>query len=70
MAQANVIHSTFVIEKSYPKPVARVFATFADPARKRRWYAERGTHAVETFEMDFRVGGAEIDLLAARDREV
>ena len=57
MPPQSVIHSTFVIRKRYPKPVAKVFAAFADPAKKRRWYAEREPNAVDVFEMDFRVGG-------------
>jgi uncharacterized protein YndB with AHSA1/START domain len=37
-----------------------VFAAFADPAKKRRWFAEGAkSHDVEEFEMDFRVGGSE-----------
>jgi uncharacterized protein YndB with AHSA1/START domain len=59
MSEQSVIHSTFVIERSYPKPVERVFSAFADPAKKRRWFAEGLKHDVEEFEMDFRVGGAE-----------
>src|SRR5258706_11655265 len=59
MAQPSVIHATFVIEKRYAKPVARVFAAFSDPAKKRRWYAEREGNTVEKFEMDFRPGGSE-----------
>ena len=59
MPQPSVIHATAVIEKHYPKPVEQVFAAFSDPAKKRRWYAERAGHAVETFEMDFRPGGRE-----------
>jgi uncharacterized protein YndB with AHSA1/START domain len=58
MAQPTVIHATFVIEKSYAEPPARVFAAFSDPARKRRWYAEREGNPVETFDMDFRPGGS------------
>lgn len=59
MPDPSTIHSTFAIERNYPKPVERVFAAFADPARKRRWFAENERHNVEEFEMDFRVGGAE-----------
>ncbi len=59
MNQPSVIHSTFVIERSYPKPPETVFAAFADPATKRRWFAEGEHHDVEGFESDFRVGGAE-----------
>ncbi len=55
-----VIHSTFVIERSYPKPPEHVFSAFADAAKKRRWFAEGENHKVEEFEMDFRVGGAEL----------
>ncbi len=58
MADPTVIHSTFVIERSYPQPPDRVFGAFAQPARKRRWYAE-GDHEIQEFEMEFRVGGSE-----------
>jgi len=57
----SATHDTFVLERTYPKPPDRVFAAFADPAKKRRWYAE-GEHAAERFELDFRVGGIERQL--------
>ena len=59
MPEQPVVHNTFVIERSYPKPPEAVFAAFADPGKKRRWFAERGSTDVESFEMDFRVGGIE-----------
>ncbi len=54
-----VVHDTFVLERAYPTGPERVFAAFADTATKRRWFAESSGHDVESFEMDFRVGGAE-----------
>src|SRR5258705_13155410 len=59
MVEPTVIHDSFVIERTYPAAVERVFAFLSDPAKKRRWYADSETSAVESFEMDFREGGAE-----------
>ncbi|HXM05799.1 MAG TPA: SRPBCC family protein [Chthoniobacterales bacterium] len=59
MQPSSVVHSTIVIERSYPKPPERVFAALADPAKKRRWFAEAENQIVDEFEMEFRVGGIE-----------
>jgi uncharacterized protein YndB with AHSA1/START domain len=60
MEERSVIHSTFVIERSYSATPERVFSAFADPAKKRRWFVEAQHHDVEHYEMDFRVGGKEL----------
>lgn len=59
MDMQPVIHNTFAVERSYSVPPERVFAAFADPAQKRRWYAEGEETQVELYEQDFRVGGTE-----------
>jgi uncharacterized protein YndB with AHSA1/START domain len=59
MQEPTVIHNTFVLERSYPKPPKAVFAAFADARKKRRWFAEGDGHEVQQFELEFRVGGTE-----------
>ncbi|WP_329047303.1 SRPBCC family protein [Amycolatopsis sp. NBC_01488] len=50
----TVKHTTFSLERTYPVPPARVFAAWADPVAKNRWFVSEGAH-----ELDFRVGGQE-----------
>ena len=59
MEPSSVIHSTFVIERTYPVTPERAFAAFADPEQKRRWYLAGDHHTVEDYRLDFRVGGKE-----------
>lgn len=60
MSEPSVVHSTFVLERSFPQPPERVYTAFSDPVKKRRWFAE-GEHKnkVEEFSMEFRAGGEE-----------
>jgi uncharacterized protein YndB with AHSA1/START domain len=60
MSERSVEHATFAIERSYDASPARVFAAWADPAAKARWF---GGHEAEEseFELDFRIGGREVN---------
>jgi uncharacterized protein YndB with AHSA1/START domain len=57
MTENCVKHATFSLERTYPASVARVFAAWADPQAKARWFA--GSAAEH--ELDFRVGGIEVN---------
>jgi len=59
MADQSIIDNTFVIERTYPKTAAAVFAAFSETSKKRRWFAESPDHDVEHYSMDFEIGGQE-----------
>lgn len=59
MEQQKVIHSTFTVERTFPKPPQTVFAALSDPAKLRRWFVGGDQNDVEEFSVDFRVGGEE-----------
>ena len=54
----SATHATFNLERVYPVPVARVFAAWADPAAKARWFAGGPASG---HQLDFRVGGREVN---------
>jgi uncharacterized protein YndB with AHSA1/START domain len=55
MTKRSVTHSTFVLEREYAAPTARVFNAWADQAAKSQWFG------ANDFELDFRVGGRELN---------
>lgn len=59
MSNRSADHATFSIERDYRSRPSRVFAAFADPEQKKRWFAEGEGFEVDSFELDFRVGGHE-----------
>ena len=59
MSERSVSHSTFRIERVYDATPAQVFAAFADPAARRRWFIEGESWDIESCELDFRRGASE-----------
>jgi len=62
MSQRSVTHASFVLERTYPVPPARVFAAFADPRIKARWFGAPDEWEKGEVSMDFRVGGREVSI--------
>jgi uncharacterized protein YndB with AHSA1/START domain len=60
MTTRSVTHATFTVERRYDATPSRVFAAWADPAAKKRWFADAEGWVTTEFELDFRVGGSEI----------
>ena len=54
---SRTAHSTFTIEREFPFPIARVFAAWADPAAKAKWFAGPTEWKQKHREQEFRVGG-------------
>ena len=60
MSERSVTHATFAIERTYDASPARVFAAWATPAAKSRWF--KGPEEGDTdYELDFRAGGREVN---------
>ena len=59
MTKRTATHATFVIERDYPHPPAKVFAAFADPKKKARWFGGPDDWEKSNHKLDFRVGGQE-----------
>jgi uncharacterized protein YndB with AHSA1/START domain len=61
VSQRSVTHATFTLERTYPAAPARVFAAWADPAAKQRWFSGPEEWGPAEHELDFRVGGREVN---------
>jgi uncharacterized protein YndB with AHSA1/START domain len=61
MTLSTVTHDTFVIARTYDTPVASVFRAWADPKRKARWFAGSADALGNGYELDFQVGGREVN---------
>lgn len=61
MTLSTVAHDTFVIKRTYDAPVAEVFRAWDDPILKARWFAGSADALGAGYELDFRVGGREVN---------
>ena len=54
-----IVHASFSVERTLPVPPARVFAAFADPELKAKWFHGPDAWEPRTTTLDFREGGHE-----------
>jgi uncharacterized protein YndB with AHSA1/START domain len=70
MTERSVTHSTFSLERTYDASPARVFAAFADAEAKAQWFAGPEEWGLSAFDLDFRVGGREMNRGGPKDGPV
>ena len=59
MSKRSTQHATFVIERAFPFPPARVYAAWVEPEAKARWFRGPAEWEKSKHKLDFRVGGRE-----------
>jgi uncharacterized protein YndB with AHSA1/START domain len=69
MSERSVTHSTFVVERTYDASPDRVFAAWAQPTAKARWFGVPDDDTGE-YELDFQIGGREVSRGSAPDGQV
>ncbi len=57
----GVVHHSFTIERRFGCTPHQTFSAFADPELKRQWFANPGNWPDGVWELDFRVGGGEVN---------
>jgi uncharacterized protein YndB with AHSA1/START domain len=57
----SVTHAEFTIERQYDCTPAQTFSAFSDPELKGAWFAVPESFENRVWELDFRVGGSEVN---------
>jgi uncharacterized protein YndB with AHSA1/START domain len=60
VSERSIEHASFTFERRYDAAPSRVFAAWADPAAKARWFAGPEDWEAGAHELDFREGGVEL----------
>ncbi len=68
MSERSVTHATFVVERTYDASPARVFAAWAQPTAKARWFGP--DDETDEYKLDFQVGGREVNRGSGPDGQV
>lgn len=67
MTSRSADHATFTIDRIYDASPARVYAAWSEPAAKLRWFKVPEEMGPQTYELDFRVGGRELNRVGPAD---
>jgi uncharacterized protein YndB with AHSA1/START domain len=59
MSNRSTAHATFVIERDYKAAPEKVFAAFANPESKAKWFVGPEGWKQSNHKLDFRIGGKE-----------
>ena len=57
----SITHAQFTIERRFSCTPAQAFSAFSDPDLKRQWHAVPAGWSDRKWELDFRVGGREVN---------
>src|SRR5262249_52168467 len=61
MTARSTVHSTFTLDRVFNASPARVYRAFADKDTKEQWFSGPDDWELNQHDMDFRVGGTEVN---------
>ena len=70
MTERSIVHAGFTLRRRYDAAPERVFAAWADPGAKARWFAGPEEWEAGPHDLDFREGGSEINSGGPKDGPV